>query len=267
MAAERMKTVEDRKARKPLLERKRRARINGSLSELKDIVLRSLNKDSSRYTKMEKADILEMAVKHLKALKETVNEYSRQHPSAHYRNGFTQCATEMTRHVMTMDTIDESSRSDILSHLNSTCQTMLLTVPQASPSLSPLVSKAFAHSKPHENPCYHCQPLLYPPPNFLNGSTELPPRFVPLSPQPFNSLVTPNNHITSSQKYSFDKYKTKSLSDSSLEKLSQNNSPSSISATFSHCSISKSISPKTTESTSIPTPPSVTCSEPVWRPW
>lgn len=28
---------------------------------------------SSRYTKMEKADILEMAVKHLKALRETVN--------------------------------------------------------------------------------------------------------------------------------------------------------------------------------------------------
>ena len=31
---------------------------------------------SSRYTKMEKADILEMAVKHLKALRETVNSKS-----------------------------------------------------------------------------------------------------------------------------------------------------------------------------------------------
>ncbi|CAB3978307.1 STIP1 homolog isoform X1 [Paramuricea clavata] len=120
MAAERVKTVEDRKARKPLLERKRRARINDSLGELKGIVLRSLNKDSSRYTKMEKADILEMAVKHLKALRETVNSYPRHDGASQYRNGFTQCASEVTRYIMTMDSMDDNTRSDILSHLNST---------------------------------------------------------------------------------------------------------------------------------------------------
>lgn len=58
--------VERRKAQKPRIEKLRRDRINGSLDEIKHLVLEALNKDISRYSKMEKADILEMAVQFLK---------------------------------------------------------------------------------------------------------------------------------------------------------------------------------------------------------
>lgn len=59
-----------RKIRKPLMEKKRRARINDSLEILKTIVLRNTYtlENGKVPTKLEKADILEMTVRHLKAI-------------------------------------------------------------------------------------------------------------------------------------------------------------------------------------------------------
>ncbi|RLV97563.1 hypothetical protein DV515_00011646 [Chloebia gouldiae] len=53
---------EERKLRKPLIERKRRERINNCLDQLKETVVGAFHLDQS---KLEKADILEMTVKHL----------------------------------------------------------------------------------------------------------------------------------------------------------------------------------------------------------
>uniref|UniRef100_A0A2S2PL97 Transcription factor HES-1 n=1 Tax=Schizaphis graminum TaxID=13262 RepID=A0A2S2PL97_SCHGA len=63
------KHIEPRKIRKPLMEKKRRARINQSLDELKRIVVdaeKFAGQDLSRVNKLEKADILEMTVRYLK---------------------------------------------------------------------------------------------------------------------------------------------------------------------------------------------------------
>lgn len=59
-----------RKIRKPLMEKKRRARINDSLETLKDILLKNTVAitQGTRPTKLEKADILEMTVRYLQAL-------------------------------------------------------------------------------------------------------------------------------------------------------------------------------------------------------
>eukprot|EP00062_Callorhinchus_milii_P016542 gi/632967954/ref/XP_007900269.1/ PREDICTED: transcription factor HES-2 [Callorhinchus milii] len=57
-----------RKALKPLMEKRRRARINESLNQLKTLILPLIGKDSPRYSKLEKADILEMTVRFLKDL-------------------------------------------------------------------------------------------------------------------------------------------------------------------------------------------------------
>ena len=50
---------------KPLLERKRRARINKCLDELKDIMTAALQAQGENVSKLEKADILELTVRHL----------------------------------------------------------------------------------------------------------------------------------------------------------------------------------------------------------
>jgi len=62
---------EIRKIRKPLMEKKRRARINDSLEALKKMLLKNtiaFAGCSGRPTKLEKADILEMTVRYMETL-------------------------------------------------------------------------------------------------------------------------------------------------------------------------------------------------------
>lgn len=61
----------ERKVRKPKIEKLRRARINTSLEQLKEILLRNTiwkHTQGSRPTKLEKADILEMSVRYIEML-------------------------------------------------------------------------------------------------------------------------------------------------------------------------------------------------------
>ncbi|KAM6977262.1 transcription factor HES-2-like [Aplochiton taeniatus] len=63
--AGRKDALELRKTMKPLMEKRRRARINDSLNHLKSLILPLTGKDNSRYSKLEKAGILEMTVNFL----------------------------------------------------------------------------------------------------------------------------------------------------------------------------------------------------------
>ena len=73
----------DRATSKPLMEKRRRERINKSLSELKNILLEALKRDQSSCSKLEKADILEMTVKYLNQTKMMTGSY----PSPYHQTG------------------------------------------------------------------------------------------------------------------------------------------------------------------------------------
>ncbi|XP_018571466.1 transcription factor HES-2-like [Anoplophora glabripennis] len=63
---------ESRKIRKPIMEKKRRARINESLETLKKILLEcNPHRTDQKNVKLEKADILEMTVRYLQHLKKS----------------------------------------------------------------------------------------------------------------------------------------------------------------------------------------------------
>ncbi|XP_041656172.1 transcription factor HES-2.1 [Cheilinus undulatus] len=85
--AQRKQANELRKTLKPLLEKRRRARINDSLSHLKSLILPLIGKDNARYSKLEKADILEMTVRFLRDLPST----SVKDPTESYREGYKAC--------------------------------------------------------------------------------------------------------------------------------------------------------------------------------
>merc|ERR1712037_818590 len=92
------KTHNYRKVVKPLLERKRRARINACLDELKDLMVFALQTEGESISKLEKADVLELTVKHLRKLKR--QQMLAVNPSLdmdRFRAGYTQCATEVSR--------------------------------------------------------------------------------------------------------------------------------------------------------------------------
>ncbi|CAG03204.1 unnamed protein product [Tetraodon nigroviridis] len=85
--AQRKQANELRKTLKPLLEKRRRARINDSLTHLKSLIVPLAGKGNARYSKLEKADILEMTVRFLRDLPST----PVKDPADSYREGYRAC--------------------------------------------------------------------------------------------------------------------------------------------------------------------------------
>nr|XP_061803052.1 transcription factor HES-4-B-like isoform X1 [Nerophis lumbriciformis] len=129
---------EHRKSSKPIMEKRRRARINESLGQLKTLILDALKKDSSRHSKLEKADILEMTVKHLRNL-QRVQMTAALSPDAtvlsKYRAGFNECMNEVTRFLSTSEGVNVEVRSRLLTHLSGCMgQMMAINYSQQAPS-------------------------------------------------------------------------------------------------------------------------------------
>ncbi|XP_063742365.1 hairy-related 9 isoform X2 [Eleginops maclovinus] len=111
---------EHRKSSKPIMEKRRRARINESLGQLKTLILDALKKDSSRHSKLEKADILEMTVKHLRNLQRVQMSALSADATvlSKYRAGFNECMNEVTRFLSTSEGVNTEVRSRLLTHLS-----------------------------------------------------------------------------------------------------------------------------------------------------
>ncbi|XP_078094866.1 hairy-related 9 isoform X2 [Mustelus asterias] len=132
---------ENRKSSKPIMEKRRRARINESLSQLKTLILDALKKDSSRHSKLEKADILEMTVKHLRNLQRVQMTALTADPTVlgKYRAGFNECMNEVTRFLSTCEGVNTDVRTRLLSHLSSCLGHMVaLNYPQAPVNPAPV---------------------------------------------------------------------------------------------------------------------------------
>ncbi|XP_001377214.3 transcription factor HES-2 [Monodelphis domestica] len=109
--------AELRKTLKPLMEKRRRARINESLSQLKGLILPLIGKDSSRYSKLEKADILEMTVRFLQEL-QTSHCYAAPNLAESYREGYRACLSRLTRLLPTCSLLDGDVCRRLLEHLH-----------------------------------------------------------------------------------------------------------------------------------------------------
>ncbi|KAK7884860.1 hypothetical protein WMY93_027983 [Mugilogobius chulae] len=96
------------KVSKPLMEKKRRARINQSLDQLKSL-LENHYSSTIRKRKMEKADILELTVRHLKHLQKRL-KFSNVAPDSDYQNGFRSCVSNVNHYLLTADHLSGSDR-------------------------------------------------------------------------------------------------------------------------------------------------------------
>ncbi|KAB0345140.1 hypothetical protein FD754_022066 [Muntiacus muntjak] len=79
-----------RKVSKPLMEKKRRARINVSLEQLKSLLEKHYS-HQIRKRKLEKADILELSVKYMKSLQNSVQGLWPVPSGVEYPSGFRGC--------------------------------------------------------------------------------------------------------------------------------------------------------------------------------
>merc|ERR1712121_221223 len=118
------KTHNYRKVVKPLIEKKRRARINTCLDELKDLMVFAMQSEGESISKLEKADVLELTVKHLRKLKR--QQMLALNPALdmdRFHAGYTTCATEVSR-TLASTGVDVNIGSRLMGHLGHTLNTI-----------------------------------------------------------------------------------------------------------------------------------------------
>ncbi|XP_034952295.1 transcription factor HES-1 isoform X2 [Chelonus insularis] len=108
-------------ANKPLMEKRRRARINQSLAALKALILDSARLENTKHSKLEKADILELTVRHLQRQRTLA-----QPGLSRYKAGYQDCSREVSRYLDAPDIItgnttpmDPAVKQRLLRHLDS----------------------------------------------------------------------------------------------------------------------------------------------------
>ncbi|EFN87924.1 enhancer of split m7 protein [Harpegnathos saltator] len=136
------RTYQYRKVMKPMLERKRRARINRCLDELKELMVTALAGDGENVAKLEKADILELTVRHLHKLQRQQRLSANPVIDAdRFRAGYTHCANEVSRCLAATPGVDVALGTKLMTHLghklNSMDKTGPLTIHVAAPQSSP----------------------------------------------------------------------------------------------------------------------------------
>ncbi|EDL81224.1 hairy and enhancer of split 2 (Drosophila), isoform CRA_a [Rattus norvegicus] len=134
--------AELRKSLKPLLEKRRRARINESLSQLKGLVLPLLGAETSRYSKLEKADILEMTVRFLREQPASVCSTEAPGSLDSYLEGYRACLARLARVLPACSVLEPAVSARLLEHLRQR------TVSGGPPSLTPASASAPAPSPP-----------------------------------------------------------------------------------------------------------------------
>ncbi|KAI9556174.1 enhancer of split mgamma protein-like protein [Daphnia sinensis] len=170
------RTYQYRKVMKPMLERKRRARINRCLDELKELMSSALASEGENLTKLEKADVLELTVRHLHKLRERQALGLSPSPSSpastqdKFRAGFTHCAAEVSRYLATSTGLDVTVGQRLLSHLGR-CVHQLEAFPTSAAATIPSASYT-----PPSSPTQQQQSEL----RSIHRSSVLPP--LPVSP-------------------------------------------------------------------------------------
>ncbi|XP_040921164.1 hairy/enhancer-of-split related with YRPW motif protein 2 [Toxotes jaculatrix] len=140
-----------RKKRRGIIEKRRRDRINSSLSELRRLVPTAFEKQGS--AKLEKAEILQMTVDHLKMLQATGGKgYFDAHALAldFLSLGFRECVTEVSRYLSAVEGLESGDplRSRLLAHLTS-CASQRDAAALTAASHSPHHHHQQPHPLPH----------------------------------------------------------------------------------------------------------------------
>lgn len=178
-------SAEPRRANKPLMEKRRRARINQSLAALKALILDSAKADNTKHSKLEKADILELTVRHFQRHRSLDTAGVMQ-----YRAGYADCVREVQRYLDTPDAhtmtlIDQGVRQRLLRHLDGCIQDVDMDLKQQDRPNNVEVIADSSSSNP-------TTPLITEEVNNNSQSSSQPP-----PPPPPSQLTQPMDFTTS----------------------------------------------------------------------
>ncbi|XP_046409265.1 hairy/enhancer-of-split related with YRPW motif protein 1, partial [Ischnura elegans] len=177
--------VMSRKRRRGIIEKRRRDRINCSLSELRRLVPSAFEKQGS--AKLEKAEILQLTVDHLKMLHSKGTDALSRDPHKfamdYHGLGFRECAAEVARYLVTVEGLDvqDPLRLRLMSHLqcfaaqrdlSATPGSTAASASAAYPPAPPPPAWGFA-APPHNTYQSHPPPPPPPPPPPTSTSSSL----------------------------------------------------------------------------------------------
>ena len=108
--------TQNRKLAKTCVEKKRRDRINRCLDELKEIM--SQSDDKARYQKMEKAEILEMAVSYMRNVTTKPNQNQDINYQSYYAMAYQQCLSEFQNYLNVVPGVRDDFKSRIMNHMS-----------------------------------------------------------------------------------------------------------------------------------------------------
>ncbi|XP_067395024.1 transcription cofactor HES-6-like isoform X1 [Emydura macquarii macquarii] len=163
----------ERKARKPMVEKKRRARINESLQELRLILA-----DTEFQAKMENAEVLELTVKRVQGALQSRSLESdklKREASERFAAGYIQCMHEVHTFVSSCPGIDATVAAELLNHL-------LESMPLNEGGFQDLIADVL--SEPSISP--------WPGSEGLSQPTEVSPGALSL-PSPTSALLSPSS--------------------------------------------------------------------------
>uniref|UniRef100_A0ACB8ES11 Uncharacterized protein n=1 Tax=Sphaerodactylus townsendi TaxID=933632 RepID=A0ACB8ES11_9SAUR len=155
---------------KPLIEKRRRARINASLEQLRKLLQTSPEQQNSRaLSRLEKAEILEMTVHQLRRFKAQGAAASPSPNSQDFAAGYHHCINTVSSFLSSAGScLDQEMKSQILRQLEQTSglRTSFGTISRPR--------------HPHKTisappPFLRASPLLPPPPQMSTGPTPSPP--------------------------------------------------------------------------------------------
>ncbi|XP_069106603.1 transcription factor HES-4-A-like [Argopecten irradians] len=135
-----------RKINKPMMEKKRRARINQCLTQLKSLVLEAMKRDSAQVSKLEKADILEMTVNYLRNTQQQQQQCvdsSTDMRRNKYRTGFNECATEVMRYLGNDERVTPDVKTRLSDHLTRCVRVMNSRLAESRPDGNDFSSRTY----------------------------------------------------------------------------------------------------------------------------
>ncbi|XP_060898620.1 class E basic helix-loop-helix protein 40-like [Labrus mixtus] len=145
-----------------LIEKKRRDRINECIAQLKDLLPEHLKLTTLGH--LEKAVVLELTLKHVKALNSLLEQQqqkilalqngmqieqpavSQEKSEEMFRSGFHMCAKEILQYLANHETDEDFSPSHVISHLHKVAAEVLQ---------GPVRPRTPASPRPEEIPAYH----------------------------------------------------------------------------------------------------------------
>ncbi|XP_046370527.1 transcription factor HES-7.1-A-like [Haliotis rufescens] len=109
-----------RKGRKMMAEKRRRARINQSLSKIKSIVCAAHQRNDPNYDKMEKAEILETTVDYLRNVRKinTTHQHVKEAVQARFHHGFSKCAEEILSYIQSLPGVSDNVHHQLRKHIS-----------------------------------------------------------------------------------------------------------------------------------------------------